>query len=375
MKNLNSIFTFILTGILLSLSSLWAQDRGISYQAVARDANDALITQQNLVVRFTLLQGGSSVYQEEQTVSTNKFGLFNAVIGSEDFVSFNAIDWSPATSLQVEINPGTGFVDMGTTALESVPYSKSSQTAATATTAEKATNMSLSELTDVSAAAPANDQILTWDGSQWTPATPASVSPSPWSSSGSDIYYDQGNVGIGTSNPSVPLSIFADGTSSRKVVIDTDSVRSSNDLLEMRVPASAPDGAQFIEFQRGSTIEARINTDGSAEFQSIEFGDGTVQESAAQGPIAFGYINSNGTVSVSSGNITSTYNSASSRYEITITGESYFFNQYVTVVTPGGAAIVDDWRVSSGSGAMYVYLRNDSGSGIQGDFMFVTYKP
>ncbi len=372
MKNLNSIFSFILIVILLSLSSLWAQDRGISYQAVARDANDALITQQNLVVRFTLLQGGSSIYQEEQTVSTNKFGLFNAVIGSEDFVSFNAIDWSPATSLQVEINPGTGFVDMGTTALESVPYSKSSQTASTA---EKATNMSLGELTDVSAVAPASGQILTWDGSQWTPANPVSVSPSPWSSSGSDIYYDQGNVGIGTSNPNEPLSIFADGTSSRKVKIETDSIRGSNDLLEMSVPASAPDGAQFIEFERGSTIEARINTDGSAEFQSIEFGDGTVQESAAQGPIAFGYINSNGTVSVSSGNITATYNSASSRYEITIIGESYFFNQYITVVTPGGSAIVDDWRVSSGNGAMYVYLKNDSGSGIQGDFMFLTYKP
>lgn len=99
----------------------------MSYQAVARDANDGLLVNEVLIVRFTLLQGGSNVYQEVQTVTTNEYGLFTAVIGSEDFISFNAVDWAPATSLQVEIDPGTGFADMGTTDLEAVPYAKTAQ--------------------------------------------------------------------------------------------------------------------------------------------------------------------------------------------------------------------------------------------------------
>ena len=93
-------------------------------------------------------------------------------------------------------------------------------------------------------------------------------------------------------------------------------------------------------------------------------------------PLAYGFINSDGSVSVSSGNITaSTYDSGSGRYEITIAGESYFYNQYVTVVTPGGAAVVENFRVSSGSGNMLVYLRDASNAAVQGDFMFVVYKP
>ena len=261
MKQTMYSLIFTVVAVLISLGAQ-GQDRGISYQAVARDANDALLTNQNLIVRFTLIQGGSTAYQEVQTVTTNDYGLFTAVIGSDDFTSFNAIDWSPSTDLQVEIDPGTGYVDMGTTTLESVPYAK---------TAIKVTDVKIGELTDVSDAAPSTGQVLEWDGSEWAPATPST---------------------------------------------------------------------------------------------GIE-------------PIAFAYISSNGTVNSGSGNVSVSYDNGIGRYIITITGESYFFSNYVTVVTPSGgfSGNVSEINTSSSGGNLLVYLRDDAGNAIQENFQFVTFKP
>jgi hypothetical protein len=262
------IVTFFLLALtlLLSLGAL-AQERGIPYQAVARDGSDALLTNQNLTVKFTLLQGSTTVYTEAQNLTTNQFGQFNAVIGSIDAVNFATIDWSPATSLQVEIDLGNGFIDLGTTELEAVPYAKS---------AVKVTDVKLGELTDVSDVAPTTDQVLTWNGTEWAPATP---SPS--------------SGGIGSA-------------------------------------------------------------------------------------IAFGYIEANGNLVSSSGNVSATWNPSFDRYEVTITGESYFFNSYVTTITLGGNFSNNPARtclVSSSGGDMIVYLLDDTDARVQGRFQFVTFKP
>src|SRR4051812_13825408 len=51
-------------------------------------------------------------------------------------------------------------------------------------------------------------------------------------------------------------------------------------------------------------------------------------------PIAHGYINTDGTVASGSGNFTSVFDSANQWYAIKITGKSYFFSSFSTVVTP-----------------------------------------
>ncbi len=56
----------------------------MSYQAVIRDANSALVTDQMVGVQISILQGsatGTSVYMETQTPTSNPNGLVSIEIG------------------------------------------------------------------------------------------------------------------------------------------------------------------------------------------------------------------------------------------------------------------------------------------------------
>ncbi|MEZ6165222.1 MAG: hypothetical protein R3B67_12400 [Phycisphaerales bacterium] len=91
-------------------------------------------------------------------------------------------------------------------------------------------------------------------------------------------------------------------------------------------------------------------------------------------PIAYGYINTNGTIASGTPNFSATWNASALRYEIEIDNESYFFSNYVTVVSTinANASI----RTSSASGRLLVFIeRTDTQADIQAGFQFITYKP
>lgn len=101
-----------------------------NYQGVARDNSGNIIANQAIGIRFTVRSGfanGTVVYQETQTSNTNQFGLFTTAIGTGNPVngSIAAIEWgSDNHFLQVEldIQGGSNYSDMGTSQLLSVPY-------------------------------------------------------------------------------------------------------------------------------------------------------------------------------------------------------------------------------------------------------------
>ena len=96
----------------------------IPYQAIARNAAGEPLASSTINARFTIHDGtatGTSVWQELQTVSTSALGLFTAQLGSS--VPLTSVNWANgAKFMQVELDLGNGFVDIGTQQLLSVPY-------------------------------------------------------------------------------------------------------------------------------------------------------------------------------------------------------------------------------------------------------------
>ncbi|MEL6671542.1 MAG: hypothetical protein AAFR61_05100 [Bacteroidota bacterium] len=140
---------------------------GIKYQAIARD-NGIVLANTNLDVRFTILDAGTMVYQEQHNLTTNPFGLFLAVIGQGGTImgNFPALAWdSIQANLQVEIDTGGGYVDLGIRSLESVPYALHSHTAT------KASQMFMGDLVDVQTGQVQAGQVLKFDGTEWLPAS------------------------------------------------------------------------------------------------------------------------------------------------------------------------------------------------------------
>ncbi len=182
-----------------------------------------------------------------------------------------------------------------------------------------------------------------------------------------------GEIGIGLSNPVNMFSILQPISSSNTVRIESQDHNFGKDLLELVVPSTASNTSQFIEFQQGNTIVAHIDADGSAQFEDVEFGDGTVQTTAAIGPIAFGTVTPSGIITNGSGNFTVSYNSSGDRYEISITGVTYHVLSYTTLITPTSTNIAE-FRTISGSGDLVVSFKNGSGIGVQSGFCFIVYE-
>jgi hypothetical protein len=123
---------------LVMTANVWAQaPEKMSYQAVVRDAGNALVSSTSVGMKLSILQGsatGTAVYVETQTPTTNINGLVSIEIGSGTVVSgtFNTIDWSAGPYfIMTETDPtgGTTYTITGTSQLMSVPYALHANTA------------------------------------------------------------------------------------------------------------------------------------------------------------------------------------------------------------------------------------------------------
>ncbi len=102
----------------------------MSYQAVVRNTTNALVTNQIVGMKVSLLQGttnGDVVYAETQTPTTNANGLISIAIGNGQAITgtFTAINWANGPFyIKTETDPtgGTNYNITGVSQILSTPY-------------------------------------------------------------------------------------------------------------------------------------------------------------------------------------------------------------------------------------------------------------
>ncbi len=217
--------------LLVCLSAIFLQTgfsqvpKGINYQAVARDAIGQVMAEEALVVRIVLQDGMDNtevMYVEDHQVNTNRFGLFNLVMGDGNPVQgkFSEIDWAEAeVFLTVEMDEtGTGFFrEITTTKLYSVPFALHAETAGKSL---ETTNRALADSAWLLTGNTGSSAVFNFMGT----------------SDFEDLVFKtnnmermrikaQGAIGIGTTSPSVELEVFGSarvGDGSNYAQLDAD---------------------------------------------------------------------------------------------------------------------------------------------------------
>lgn len=125
------VFLFCFTGL------LGQAPEGFRYQAIVRGTTGEPLISRNVSFRFSIFAGGPNgilVYEEKHYVVTDQFGMVSIIIGTGIDVngSIKDIAWKDSShflKMELDINGGTEYVDMGTNQLLSVPYALYAKTA------------------------------------------------------------------------------------------------------------------------------------------------------------------------------------------------------------------------------------------------------
>tara|TARA_B110000211_G_scaffold227074_1_gene281448 strand:- start:27 stop:1103 length:1077 start_codon:yes stop_codon:yes gene_type:complete len=135
---LKKIFTLLI--VFASMLSFAQAPDLMNYQAVIRDSNGDIVSDQQVGLRLSILKGsagGASVHQGEYAPSTDEFGVISVQIGNPISVigDMSTIDWGETTyylKTEIDIAGGSNYVEMGTTQFLSVPYALHANSADTA---------------------------------------------------------------------------------------------------------------------------------------------------------------------------------------------------------------------------------------------------
>ena len=100
-----------------------------NYQALIKHSSGQIISNNQVKVKFTLMYVTSSVspvYEEEHIVNIPVDGVVNLSVGGGTVVNgtFSDIDWSQSVFMKEEIDTGSGYQNMGTKQIASVPLAE-----------------------------------------------------------------------------------------------------------------------------------------------------------------------------------------------------------------------------------------------------------
>src|SRR5438477_12941097 len=125
---IRKIFFITILFFILSINVFAQVPQAFKYQGIARNTFGIELVNSPLNVRISirdLTTTGTIIYQETFSVTTNGFGLFNINIGQGAVAigTFSAISWGSGNKfIEQEVDFGSGYQNVGTTQLLSVPY-------------------------------------------------------------------------------------------------------------------------------------------------------------------------------------------------------------------------------------------------------------
>ena len=129
------LFYVIVLGLIST--SIFAQN-GFNYKAAIKDASGNVVANQSIEMQLTIISGspsGTTEYTETHQPTTDDNGIVTVCIGEgtpENNNFFGNINWKTDDHfLNVKIDIGNGFTDMGTTQFKYVPYAASADNAPT----------------------------------------------------------------------------------------------------------------------------------------------------------------------------------------------------------------------------------------------------
>lgn len=179
---MKKLYTIVLA-VLLTASVFAQSPEKMSYQAVIRNSSNQLVTDTQIGMQISILQGsasGTAVYVETQTPTTNANGLVSVEIGigTVESGTFATIDWANGpffikTETAVEA-PLTTYTITGTSQLLSVPYALHAKTAETVTGTITETDPAVAANFDFTDAA--SGDLLQFNGTKWVKVTPDYIS-------------------------------------------------------------------------------------------------------------------------------------------------------------------------------------------------------
>ncbi|MBT4881532.1 MAG: hypothetical protein HON40_03160 [Flavobacteriales bacterium] len=119
MKKLLLLFLFISVGI----------NAQFNYQAIVKDSDGNPVTNNQVKFKFSLMYQSataSPVFVEEHDITTPADGVVNLSVGGGTVVNgtFSNIDWSNSVFMKEELDTGSGYQDMGTRQISSVPVAE-----------------------------------------------------------------------------------------------------------------------------------------------------------------------------------------------------------------------------------------------------------
>ncbi|MBQ4474844.1 MAG: hypothetical protein II935_01495, partial [Bacteroidales bacterium] len=122
--------------LIISAISFAQVPQKMSYQAVVRGSDNNLVTNQQVAMRVSILQGsadGTAVYTETHSAQTNANGLVSIEIGdgtsNDDFTAINWANGPFFVKTETDVNGGDDYDIIGVSQLLSVPYAMYAQTA------------------------------------------------------------------------------------------------------------------------------------------------------------------------------------------------------------------------------------------------------